>query len=102
MSEKPLDYAGFIHLVIGALEAAQVDYLIGGAVAAWAWGKPRATQDVDFVVRVPVDSINRLAQEELARHETCSYQRTLSWEPLLETHAVRPLSAIHVQPIKPT
>ena len=61
MSAQPLGYADFVHLVIEALEAAQVDYLIGGAVAAWAWGEPRATQDVDFVVHVPVDSINRLA-----------------------------------------
>lgn len=94
MSEKPLDYAGFIHLVIGALEAAQVDYLIGGAVAAWAWGEPRATQDVDFVVHVPVDSIDRLAQE-LARRDML-VPAEIILDALLETRADHPLSAIHM------
>ena len=45
MSGEILRYEDFIHLVIAALKAAGIDYLIGGAVAAWAWGEPRATQD---------------------------------------------------------
>ena len=94
MSNKPLDYADFVHLVIEALEAAQVDYLIGGAVAAWAWGEPRATQDVDFVVHVPVDSINRLAQE-LARRDML-VPAEIILDAVLETRADHPLSAIHM------
>ena len=94
MSAQPLDYADFVHLVIEALEAAQVDYLIGGAVAAWAWGEPRATQDVDFVIHVPVDSINRLAQE-LARRDML-VPAEIILDALLETRADHPLSAIHM------
>jgi len=94
MSAQPLRYADFVHLVIEALAAAQVDYLIGGAVAAWAWGEPRATQDVDFVVHVPLDSINRLAQELAKRDMLVPAEIIL--DALLETRADHPLSAIHM------
>ena len=43
MKNKSLDIAGFLKLVIDALNAAGVEYLIGGAIAEWAWGEPRAT-----------------------------------------------------------
>jgi len=36
--------------------------LIGGALAAWAWGEPRTTRDVDLVVE-----INRGSAEPLSR-----------------------------------
>ena len=35
MSKRPLDLAGFLKLVIEALNAAGVQYLIGGAIAEW-------------------------------------------------------------------
>ena len=65
MTKKPLDIAGILKLVIEALEAAKVEYLIGGAVAEWAWGEPRATQDLDLVVRIPINSINKLSMGSL-------------------------------------
>ena len=34
MNEEPLDIVGFLRLVLDALEAAGVEYLIGGAIAA--------------------------------------------------------------------
>jgi hypothetical protein len=37
MKNKPLDTTGFLKLVLDALEAAGIDYLIGGAIAEWAW-----------------------------------------------------------------
>ena len=58
MKNKPLDIAGFLKLVIEALDAAGVDYLIGGAIAEWAWGEPRATQDLDLVVKIPINAIH--------------------------------------------
>lgn len=36
MNDRPLDLAGFLKLVIEALEEAGIDYLIGGAIAEWA------------------------------------------------------------------
>lgn len=41
MTKKPLDIAGFLRLVIEALNAAGIEYLIGGAIAEWALGEPR-------------------------------------------------------------
>lgn len=43
MSEGVITYADFVKLVVEALQAAQVEYLIGGAFGAWAWGEPRST-----------------------------------------------------------
>lgn len=63
MKNKPLDIAGFLKLVIDALDAAGVEYLIGGAIAEWAWGEPRATQDLDLVVKIPIKAINKLSKE---------------------------------------
>ena len=39
--QEPLDIAGFLKLVIEALNAVGVEYLISGAIAEWAWGEPR-------------------------------------------------------------
>lgn len=63
MTNKPLDIAGFLSLVIEALNAAGVEYLIGGAIAEWAWGEPRTTQDLDLVVSIPIKSVNKLSKE---------------------------------------
>jgi hypothetical protein len=61
MTNKPLDIAGFLKLVIEALNASGVEYLIGSAIAEWAWGEPRSTQDLDLVVKIPIKSINKLS-----------------------------------------
>src|SRR5512145_2353292 len=77
MTNKPLDIAGFLRLVIEALNAAGVEYLIGGAIAKWAWGEPRATQDLDLVVNIPINSVNRLSKE--LEKETCSSTPRSLW-----------------------
>ena len=40
MKDKPLDLVEFLILLLDALQSAGVDYMIGGAVAEWAWGEP--------------------------------------------------------------
>ena len=94
MSDKSLDYAAFVHLVIDALEAAGVEYLIGGAVAAWAWGEPRATADLDLVVDIPLDSVVRLSKELEKRDMLVPAEIIL--ETILEERADIPINAIHM------
>lgn len=45
MAHQQIEFDEFARLVLDALKAAQLDYLIGGAVAVWAWGEARTTQD---------------------------------------------------------
>jgi hypothetical protein len=53
----------FAHLVIEALEATHVPYLLGGALAAAAWGEPRSTLDVDRVVALEVERVSAFSAE---------------------------------------
>jgi len=94
MNEKPLDIVGFLQLVLDALESAGVAYLIGGAIAAWAWGEPRATQDLDLVIDVPIEAVTRLSDALKARDMLVPPEIIL--ENLLEDRADLPINAIHM------
>jgi hypothetical protein len=61
--DRPLDLLAFARLVVDALEAAEVPYLLGGALAVAAWAEARSTQAVDFVVHLPAESIGPLSRE---------------------------------------
>ena len=94
MKNKPLDIAGFLRLVIEALNAAGVGYLIGGAIAEWAWGEPRATQDLDLVVNIPIKSVNKLSKELETRDMLIPADIILY--SILEDRADIPINAIHM------
>ena len=94
MKKKTLDIAGFLKLVIDALQAAGVEYLIGGAIAAWAWGEPRATQDLDLVVKIPIKSINKLSKELEKRDMPIPAEIIL--DSILEERADIAINAIHM------
>ena len=94
MNDRPLDIASFLKLVIEALEAAGVDYLIGGAIAEWAWGEPRATQDLDLVVNIPIEAINKLSKELEKRDMLIPAEIIL--DSILEDRADMPINAIHM------
>jgi hypothetical protein len=93
MSERQLTYEQFVHLVIEAVEAAGVKYLIGGAVAAWAWGEPRATLDLDLVVDIPLDAVQQLSSE-LGKRDMLLPPKVIL-EAILEDRADVPISVIH-------
>ena len=63
MAEERLSFVAFARLVLDALEASEITYLIGGAVAVWVWGEPRSTQDFDLVIHLPGTHVRRLSQE---------------------------------------
>ena len=94
MKNKPLDIASFLKLVIDALEAAGIDYLIGGAIAEWAWGEPRATQDLDLVVNIPIKYVNKLSKELKKRDMLIPAEIIL--DNILEDRADLPINAIHM------
>jgi hypothetical protein len=91
---KVTRFEDFVLLMIEALEAAGVEYLIGGAIAAWAWGEPRATQDVDMVVDIPVEAIVRLSSELENRDMLVPPEVIL--EAILEEGADIPISPVHM------
>jgi len=94
MKKKPLDIAGFFKLMINALQASGVEYLIGGAIAEWAWGEPRATQDLDLVVKFPVKPINKLSKELEERDMLVPAEIIMN--AIAEDRADIPINAIHV------
>ncbi len=94
MNNAPLEITSFLKLVIEALEAAGVEYLIGGAVAEWAWGEPRSTQDLDFVINLPIEAVGKLSKELEKRAMLVPAEIIL--DTLIEDRADIPLNAIHI------
>jgi hypothetical protein len=94
MKDHPADITEFLKLMLGALEAAGVDYLIGGAIAEWAWGEPRATQDLDFVINLPMKRVKKFSKELEKRHMLVPAEIML--DTLIEDRADIPINAIHM------
>jgi hypothetical protein len=94
VKDQPLDITAFLKLVLESLEAAGVDYLIGGAIAEWAWGEPRATQDLDVVINLPVEAIVKFSKELEKRDMLLPSDIIL--DAMVEERADIPLNAIHM------
>jgi hypothetical protein len=94
MKDQLIGYADFVRLVVEALEAAGVEYLIGGAVAAWAWGEPRSTLDVDLVVDIPLEAVGKLSKELEKRDMLVPAEIILN--AIIEDRADLPINAIHI------
>jgi hypothetical protein len=71
-----------------------VEYLIGGAIAEWARGEPRATQDLDLVVKIPIKSINRLLTELEKRDMLVPTE--IIMDAIAEDRADIPINAIYM------
>ena len=48
-------------LIVQLLEAERIPYAIGGAIALFYWGEPRATADIDINVFLPVSEAARVS-----------------------------------------
>jgi hypothetical protein len=94
MNDKILSYEDFIRQVIAAMEAAGVAYMIGGAVAVWAWGEPRSTLDLDLVVNIPLEAVGRLSKELEKRDMLVPAEIIL--DNILENRTDLPINAIHM------
>ena len=94
MAQEIIDYPGFVRLVTGALQKVGIDYMIGGALALWAWGEPRATLDLDLVISVPLEAVPRLSEELKVRDMLLPPDIIL--DALIEERSDVPLSANHI------
>ncbi|MBK7319962.1 hypothetical protein [Candidatus Villigracilis affinis] len=91
---RPLDITEFLKLLLDCLKTTQVEYMIGGAVAEWAWGEPRATQDLDIVIDLPVKSTGKFSKELEKRDMLVPADIIL--DAMIEDRADIPLNAIHM------
>ena len=94
MTDQPLDITAFLKLILDALKGSKVEYLIGGAIAEWAWGEPRATQDLDIVINLPVKAIGKFSKELEKRNMLVPADIIL--DTMMEDRADIPLNAIHM------
>lgn len=94
MAAERLSFVAFARLVVDALEACEITYLIGGAVAVWAWGEPRATQDFDLVIHLPGPRIRQLSQELAARRMLVPPD--ILFDLLIQPEGDLPVNAIHL------
>lgn len=94
MNNEILRFEDFVRLVLEAVEAAGIEYMIGGAVATWAWGEPRSTLDLDLVVNIPLESVNLLSDELTKRGMLVPAEIIL--DNILEDRVDTPINAIHM------
>jgi hypothetical protein len=93
MADATLKYEDFVLMVLDALETSDIPYLIGGAVAVWAWGDPRATRDLDLVIQISEDDADQLS-EELEKRDMFLPAEIIR-ERLKDHREEGPLNAIH-------
>jgi len=93
MINTDMSFEEFARLVLDALEATHLTYLIGGSVAVWAWGEPRTTRDFDVVIHLPLESIFPLSAELKKRDMLVPGEIIL--DSLIKSHDA-PLNAIHL------
>jgi hypothetical protein len=88
------NFEGFTRLVLDALEAAKIEYMIGGSVGLLAWGEPRTTRDFDLVINLPVEQVYSLSQELTKRNMLVPCEVIL--DLLLMAEGDLPINAIHL------
>ncbi len=49
----------FLHKLVSLLEEAGIPYMVAGSLGSSFYGRPRATQDVDIVIALSLDQIDR-------------------------------------------
>ena len=93
MGNDYLSFEDFLKMILSILKKANIDYMIGGAVAVWPWGEPRSTQDIDIVIHLGIEQINALSQE--LEEIDIFLPPDIILENLSETRVDLPINAIH-------
>jgi len=77
-----VDIGALLERVIACLRKERITYALIGAWALAAWGQPRATSDVDFLVLINEQDLTRLG-ERMARAGMTVDENFSLWNPLL-------------------
>jgi hypothetical protein len=51
-----------LKLVASRLNDAKIDYMLSGSVALTFYGKPRMTRDIDIVIMIPLEEVDRFVR----------------------------------------
>jgi hypothetical protein len=51
-----------LKLVASRLNDAQIDYMLSGSVALTFYGRPRMTRDIDIVIMIPLNAVDRFVK----------------------------------------
>jgi len=84
----------FARLVLDAIEASQLEYMIGGSFALYAWGDVRTTRDFDLVVHLPGQKISTLSVELEKRQMLVPPEILL--DLLMQPEGDLPVNAMHL------
>ena len=93
-SPLPPDLQSFLATVLTVLSTLSVPHCLIGAAALGAWGRPRATHDLDLLILVDKDSKERL----LARLSASGITVNQPWQeanPMAQTRVTRFVSQSH-------
>lgn len=74
--------------VVACFQRERVPYVLIGAWALAAWGRPRATNDVDFLVLVNEEDLGRLS-ERMTQAGMALDEAWLKWNPMLRGFQLR-------------
>ena len=93
MTTDFLSFEDFLAMILDVLKNAEIEYMLGGAIAIWSWGEPRSTQDVDLVIHLQPEQVRALSAE-LEKVEIL-LPVDIILDNLSETRGDLPLNAIH-------
>jgi hypothetical protein len=74
--------------IVSCFRRERISYILIGAWALAAWGRPRATADVDFLVLADEGSLSRLG-DRMARAGITPDETWSQWNPLLKGSQLR-------------
>lgn len=80
--------AALLERVVARFRRERVPYVLIGAWALAAWGRPRATNDVDFLVLVSEEDLGRLS-ERMTQAGMALDEAWLKWNPMLRGFQLR-------------
>jgi hypothetical protein len=80
--------AALLTRIVGCFRRQRVPYALIGAWALTAWGRTRATADVDFLVLIDAGNLSRLG-DRLVRAGMTLDETWMKWNPLLRGSQIR-------------